>query len=116
LLPVGSKTLTIVTSEPFDKELVGKIAADMGEITLSGDSGTRGDNKGGAPDSGPHVGVSVNTETKNRSGIVIRDDKSGTTEELHPTFTVGTVPAAAGSMDREVTFFAPLPVLDWKTG
>ncbi len=116
LLSVGSKTLTIVTSEPFDKELVGKIAVDMGEITLSGDSGPVQGNKAGAPDSGPHVGVSVNTETKNRSGIVIRDDKNGTTEELHPTFTVGTVPAATGSMDREVTFFAPLPVLDWQTG
>jgi len=34
-LSVGAKRLIVVTSEPFDKELVGKIAADMGEITLS---------------------------------------------------------------------------------
>jgi sigma-B regulation protein RsbU (phosphoserine phosphatase) len=34
-LPVGSKKLVVITSEPFDKELVGRIAADMGEITLS---------------------------------------------------------------------------------
>ena len=33
-MPVGSDELTVVTSEPFDKELVGKIAADLGEITL----------------------------------------------------------------------------------
>src|SRR5580704_6570516 len=33
-MPVGSSTLTVITSEPFDKELVGKIAADLGEITL----------------------------------------------------------------------------------
>jgi sigma-B regulation protein RsbU (phosphoserine phosphatase) len=39
LISVGSKTLTIVTSEPFDKELVGKIAADMGEITVLDDPG-----------------------------------------------------------------------------
>ena len=84
VLSVGSKRLIIVTSEPFDKELVGKIAADMGEITLS-DS-------------------------------VIRESKSGASVDLHPTFTVGTVPPAAGSMDREVAFFAPLPVLDWETG
>src|SRR5580704_2421980 len=39
LLPVGSKTLVVVTSEPLDRELVGKIAADMGEISLSDDWG-----------------------------------------------------------------------------
>ena len=33
-LEVGSTNLTVVTSEPFDLELVGKIAADLGEITL----------------------------------------------------------------------------------
>src|SRR6201987_4298254 len=33
-LQVGSNKLTVVTSEPFDKELVGKIAEGLGEITL----------------------------------------------------------------------------------
>ena len=80
LFPAGAKTLTVVSSEPFDKELVGKIAADMGEIAVS--AGDKGE-------------VSV---------------------DLRPTFTVGTVPAAAGRLDREVTFFGALPVLDWKTG
>ncbi len=31
---VGQDTLTVVTSEPLDKELVGDIAANLGEITL----------------------------------------------------------------------------------
>ncbi len=33
-MPIGSSRLTVVTSEPFDKALVGNIAADLGEITL----------------------------------------------------------------------------------
>jgi phosphoserine phosphatase RsbU/P len=33
-IPIGDSRLVVVTSEPFDKELVGKIAADLGEITL----------------------------------------------------------------------------------
>ncbi len=33
-MQVGNSNLTVVTSEPFDKDLVGKIAADLGEITL----------------------------------------------------------------------------------
>jgi len=33
-IPVGDSRLMVVTSEPFDKELVGKIAEDLGEVTL----------------------------------------------------------------------------------
>jgi sigma-B regulation protein RsbU (phosphoserine phosphatase) len=62
---------------------------------------------------------STNAET-NKGGIVIREInvKNGATVDLRPspTLTVGSVPAAAGSMDREVTFFAPLRVLNWETG
>jgi len=117
LLSAGSKTLTIVTSEPFDKELVGKIAADMGEITLLDDQGFLQRDESGRLGSGPQTGTPGNTETK-KGGIVISEKENGTTVNLHPspTFTVGAVPAAANSMDREVTFFAPLSVLDWKTG
>ena len=34
VLPVRSDSLTVVTSEPLDQDLVGKIAAGLGEITL----------------------------------------------------------------------------------
>src|SRR5580698_5464795 len=47
LLSMGPKTLTVITSEPFDKELLGKIAVDMGEITLLDDSGITHVNKSG---------------------------------------------------------------------
>jgi sigma-B regulation protein RsbU (phosphoserine phosphatase) len=108
LLPVGSKTLIVVTSEPLDKELVGQIAADMGEISLSAGrpANTKGEN------SGTPTSASVNQEPY-RGGIDLRDDKGNVME---PTFTVGTVPPPVSSMDREVTFFGALPVLDWKTG
>jgi sigma-B regulation protein RsbU (phosphoserine phosphatase) len=126
LLSVGSKTLIIVTSEPFDKELVGKIAADMGEITLLDDPGFLQENKSRQPASGPQTSTPVDTRhaagdargVTNKGEIVISAKENGTTVDLRPspTFTVGAMPAAAGSMDREVEFFAPLPVLDWKTG
>ena len=35
---------------------------------------------------------------------------------LRQTFTVGTVAAAVNNMDHEITFYAPLSVLDWRTG
>jgi sigma-B regulation protein RsbU (phosphoserine phosphatase) len=117
LISVGPKTLTIVTSEPFDKELVGKIAADMGEITVLDDPGFLLENKSRQAGSGAQTSSPVNTETK-QGGIVINGKENGTTVVLHPSpaFTVGMLPAAAGSLDREVRFLAPLPVLDWKNG
>ncbi len=125
LLTVGSKTLTVVTSEPFDKELVGKIAADMGEITLLEDPAFRQPNQSKPPASGPESSASSSAEAKiagttnagtDNVRIIVSDRKAGT--ELHPgpTFTVGSMPPAAGSLDREVPFLAPLSVVDWKTG
>ena len=112
LLPAGSKTLTVVSSEPFDKELVGKIAADMGEITIFV-SDLPQENNTGARDSGAQSNAS-NPGNK-QHGILINEG-SGASVHLRQAFAVGTVPAAIDGMDREVTFPAPLSVLDWKTG
>jgi sigma-B regulation protein RsbU (phosphoserine phosphatase) len=112
LLSAKSKTLIVVTSEPLDRELVGKIAADLGEISLSNDSGQAPESKAAPPNSGLHANASANPEAY-RGGLDIRGDNG---QPLEPTFTVGTLPPPANSMDREVTFFGALPVLDWKTG
>jgi phosphoserine phosphatase RsbU/P len=112
LLPVGSKTLVVVTSEPLDRELVGKIAADMGEISLSDDSGGGAGNKTPPQNSGIKISASPNPGPY-RGGLDIRGDNG---QLLEPTFTVGKVPPPVNSMDREVTFPGALPVLDWKTG
>jgi sigma-B regulation protein RsbU (phosphoserine phosphatase) len=113
LLPVGSKTLVVVTSEPLDRELVGKIAADMGEISLSDDWGVApSGNKTGPQNSGTQPGLPTREEPY-RGGLDIRAENG---RVLEPTFTVGTVPPPVNSMDREVTFPGALPVLDWTTG
>jgi len=112
LLSVGSKTLTVVTSEPLDRELVGKIAADMGEISLSDDSGGSPENKTGAQNAGTQPGIPAKEEPY-RGGLDLRGENG---QPLEPTFTVGTVPPPSNSMDREVKFPGALPVLDWKTG
>ena len=127
-LEVGSNKLTVVTSEPFDKELVGNIARDLGEITLYG-AGVVDEKPSPPSPEQTEVGHSDNvagaslsaTPEKNKGGIVIRSDKQTTTLEandqvLRPTFTVGALPGATGSFDREITFGTPLAVVDWKTG
>jgi sigma-B regulation protein RsbU (phosphoserine phosphatase) len=123
-LAMGSKTLTVVTSEPFDKALVGRIAADLGEITLLEDPRFRGQDAQPVTPANPGTSnvatnnVATNNVATNNVNIVISDRRNPQRVDLHPspTFTVGTVPPAMGRLDREVPFLAPLPVLDWKTG
>jgi len=125
VFPVGPEKLTVVTSEPLDRELVGKIAADLGEITLYA-AGITLEDTNPAPDKanpkapGPQTTFSVSPE-KNKAGITIREggkgeEVQGDQQDLRPTFTVGSVAAPSGFMDREITFGTPLPVVDWKAG
>jgi phosphoserine phosphatase RsbU/P len=113
VLSLGVNRLVVITSEPFDEEFVGKIAADMGEITLF-TSEVQQETKNALRESGLQTSASSIPETKRR-GILIRE-RDGTYVNLRQSLTVGAVPAAASKMDREVTFYAPLPVLDWKIG
>lgn len=116
-MPIGSSRLTVVTSEPFDKELVGNIAADLGEITLYS-AGITLDEPPAKPQE--KLGSDAGAAATNKSGIVINTKQTPTAqpdrEVLHPTFTVGALPGASGAFDREITFGTPLAVTDWKTG
>ena len=122
-LPLGSAKLTVVTSEPFDKDLVAKIAEGLGEITLY----TTGADEPPASPQGPAASATEDKKQlapasqKGRAGIVINEkDKDGpaqgTTRVLHPAFTVGSISESTGSFDREITFGTPLTVIDWQTG
>src|SRR5271166_1125022 len=106
-IPVGTSQLTVVTSEPFDKELVGKIAANLGEITLY-TSGFMLDQKPTQPERAPEEAASPSRVTVSiapdqaKGGISVSSSKPGGQTEhqvLHPTFSVGAVPAATGSFD-----------------
>ncbi len=123
---VGAEKLTVVSSEPLDKNLVADIAANLGEITLYAAGISLGDNqKNALPENAtksgsPKASDSVGPE-KDKGGIVIRENKSSTSVEgddqaRHPTFSVGTLADSTAFTDREITFGTPLAVVDWKTG
>jgi len=120
-ISVGSKQLTVVTGEPFDKELVGNIAADLGEITLY-EIGVPGQKKSPAEArAGQGNGSLVVSESPEKSGIEISSAPQGSStstekQRLLPSFTVGSMPQPAGGFDREITFGAPLAVVDWNAG
>jgi sigma-B regulation protein RsbU (phosphoserine phosphatase) len=107
-LNLGARKLTVVSSEPLDRNLLEKIAADLGEITLYA-SGFESRSAGTRPPA-----------AADPEQLAIRQGQSGTAEsgqeELRPSFTAGALPASTGSFDREITFGTPLPVVEWEGG
>ena len=121
-LLIGGSKLTVVTSEPFDKELVGKIAAGLGEITLYAAGIALEENRDNvSPQQAGSEGRGKPLASAKQSGIGSSGNNSGASyrsngQELLPTFTVGTLPPASSTFDREIWFGTFLPVVDWKTG
>ena len=116
VVPLRTEKLMVVSSEALDEDLVQEIANNLGEITLY-QTGLQiqGTSEGSTGNNG---GVS---SKNSRSDTTITQDSRGRTVETnseipHPTFTSGSVPAAAGTMDRQITFGTPLPVINWETG
>jgi sigma-B regulation protein RsbU (phosphoserine phosphatase) len=117
-VPVGSSELTVVTSEAFDKELVGKIAATLGEISVYTNIATEDDgaaNKGQAQSSSRIT--LTNPAAKKQSGLTVASGEGGDNRQsAKPDFVVGKLPEATNIFDREITFGTPLKVVDWNSG
>jgi sigma-B regulation protein RsbU (phosphoserine phosphatase) len=120
ILPVRSASLTVVTSEPLDQDLVGKIAASLGEITLYAamvpEHPLGQVNPAGEKDSGGKTNFSYNAKGKN--GVTVSQTSGGqsATEDLPPIFTVGASPEPMNFMDQEIPFVTPLQAVDWNSG
>jgi phosphoserine phosphatase RsbU/P len=122
MFDVGAESLTVVTSEPFDRNLIAKIASNLGEITLY-PAGFNWDERqnGGAKQHSAEPGESKIANPTNRvkeSGSSPADSagRSSIEQQGHPTFSVGTLPPAGNVMDHEITFGTPLQVVNWTTG
>jgi sigma-B regulation protein RsbU (phosphoserine phosphatase) len=119
-LRVGAKQLTVVISEPFDENLVGKIAASLGEITLSAATMTGEANPTGDPKTSGSGGGAGAEKRSDTSIVIATDDQRGNQKRQeaawHAIFTVGKIPDSSGTFDREITFGAPLTIIDWPSG
>jgi sigma-B regulation protein RsbU (phosphoserine phosphatase) len=109
-LPVRTGKLTVISSQPLDQDLAERIAHNLGEITLYATSFDAE-----KPAQPPAPG------TQQKQAVTIQTGPSGTTiqngtETFRRTFTAGTLPAATGATDRQITFPTPLPIVDWHTG
>jgi phosphoserine phosphatase RsbU/P len=109
--PIRSNTLTVVTSEPFDKDLVNTIASDLGEITVF-PSGVMLNEASGKTTS-PSTNPSNNVASSTKPGTAAQADRRAT----QPTFTVGAVPRPAGTFDLEIPLAGTsLSAVDWDNG
>jgi sigma-B regulation protein RsbU (phosphoserine phosphatase) len=131
---VNGRKLTVITSVPFDKKMLEKVAAGVGAITLyssainlhnvesdqSPAAAQAGDQK--RAEAGPGSSAVFATETGDKkSGIVLRRGDKGYVvesgkEQLQPLLMAGTLPPPARALDKQVTFAAPLFVFDWDRG
>ncbi len=92
-------TLTVLSSMPVDGALLERIAGDIGEVTIYPGRRIRSRALG---DSASEVSV---------------DSGDKPTEEARARrISGGSLPPQSRRLDREVTFFAPLGIVDWKTG
>jgi sigma-B regulation protein RsbU (phosphoserine phosphatase) len=121
----SSLSLRVISSEPLNKALVEGLAADLGEITLYGPVNTlsapskssnsslsQGNNQGQTEGEKKE---DKNVEGKNQDGIIVRRGVSASadSQRFEPTFTAGKIPTPSSAMDHEITFGAPLSVVDW---
>lgn len=89
---VAGRRLAVVSSEPLDGVMLGKIAAHLGQVSLDiALPGTR-------------TGSQVLTPSPNEA------------RNWQPILSAGVMPTAGGSFDREINFGTPLSVVDWHTG
>jgi len=142
VLVAGPEALRVISSEPLDKALVQGMTSDLGEITLYGPVNTGPVNTGavntGPANTGPVDTLAVQEKSSNatlrrdksqaksnsdedknegngRQGVALTSGEAISTNsrQFEATFTAGAIPPASNALDHEITFGAPLPVVDW---
>ncbi|HZD48107.1 MAG TPA: SpoIIE family protein phosphatase, partial [Silvibacterium sp.] len=107
------QTITTITSLPLGKENVGQIARGLGTVTIVPDVDIEEDTDGSQNGGGNARVTFVNPEA---SSVKINGHNVTTEEARKRSVRGGTLPAAEHFYDVPVTFYAPLPTVDWVTG
>ena len=96
----GGASLTVLSSMPVDGALLERIGADIGEVTIY-----------------PSSVITSKLSHEGSATITVDTGEKPKPAPLHlAKITGGSLPAQSRRFDREVTFFAPLAIVDWKTG
>jgi len=107
-IPVHTRPLTVVSSQPLDRDLAERIAVKLGEITLYATTFQVDQQKQAVEQKQPGVVI----HPLGSQGTYVQNGDEG----LRATFTAGSLPPATGFFDRQITFGTPLPVVQWQSG
>jgi sigma-B regulation protein RsbU (phosphoserine phosphatase) len=112
-VPVDGNTMTVLSSAPFDQQMLQELATNLGQISLY-TTGLNlrkvesGQGRKSAVNDSPGVSVTVGKP----EGVYVLDTGK---DAPKPTYTAGSVPPLAARMDPQVTFFTTVSVVDWDT-
>jgi phosphoserine phosphatase RsbU/P len=110
-ISIGSGELTVVSSEPLDRDLLEDLAADLGEVTLYASGLTLQKIEQSNPESSARKSVESLTAMSGSNYVL------DTGKDLpRPTITTGSVPPPVRTMDKQVSFATAVRVVDWETG
>jgi sigma-B regulation protein RsbU (phosphoserine phosphatase) len=117
-IPVRGGNLTVLSSEPFDQQLLQDLASNLGEVTLytvnqpqAATTTQRESNPGqtnSARSSEPERNRGVDA---GKAGTYVLD-----TGKPVPAYVAGTVPPPARALDPLVSFGTSISVVNWDTG
>jgi sigma-B regulation protein RsbU (phosphoserine phosphatase) len=117
-VPAAKGHLVLISSVPVDQQLLGKVGAQLGEVSLAMFSPSPPAQPGDQIGSG-HVQISRRPQ-KTGSSLTIGEERL----DLNPESVAGTpaavkagkLPPPVNYFDREITGGSLLQVLDWKSG
>jgi len=118
-IPTRTGNLTVLSSEPLDQHLLQDLATNLGEVTLYASGLTF--SKVEQPQQNSVTVTQDRKQSVQHSSITVRKPEgeyvldTGKTP-LVPTYTVGSVPPPARSLDKQVTFPTTITVVNWATG
>lgn len=123
-IPVPGGNLTVLSSEPFDQQLLQDLAANMGEVTLytgitlrtvnqpQATTATQRESKPGQTNSATSSEPGRNhAADSGRGGTYVLD-----TSKPVPAYVAGTLPPPARALDPQVSFGTSISVVNWETG
>lgn len=114
-VPAAKGELVLISSVPLDEKLLGKVSAEVGQVSLSlfTSSSPDSDNKGVAKSSAS-AGQQKGTQLAigNERLEIGREAGAGTPA----TVKAGKLPPPVNRFDREITGGSLLEVLDWNSG
>jgi sigma-B regulation protein RsbU (phosphoserine phosphatase) len=97
LVNSGNEKLIVVSSVPFDRTLLSKIATGIGPLSF-------------------YVVPKENSEKDNNVNIDLREGVVSINGKPAAGISAGVLPEARNRWDKEVTFYSVIKPLDWKTG